>query len=91
MKSIHVAGYWEKESTPPPVDERMSLEGWTLHWLGPMTTASAQGTTLEYGAKAALSVGRTSRLFEGGLPGNQRGEPAAACLSMRRIQGVLRH
>ena len=53
VKSIHVAGYWEKESILPPVDERMSLEGWTLHWLGPMTTALAQGTTLEYGAKAA--------------------------------------
>jgi hypothetical protein len=51
--SFHVAGYWVKESTLPRVDEQMSLEGWTLHWLAPMATASDQGTTLDYAAKPA--------------------------------------
>lgn len=51
--SFQISGYWVKESIPPHVDEEMSLEGWTLYWLGPMTTASEQGSTFEYGAKPA--------------------------------------
>jgi hypothetical protein len=53
VKSFHVAGYWVKESILPPLDEQMSLEGWTLHWLAPMTTASEQGTAFDYAAKPA--------------------------------------
>jgi hypothetical protein len=31
----------------------MSLAGWTVHWLTPMTSTSDQGTILDYGAKPA--------------------------------------
>jgi hypothetical protein len=53
VKSFQVAGYWVKESSLPPVAEQMSLVGWTLHWLGQMTTTSEQGTMLDYAAKPA--------------------------------------
>ena len=31
----------------------MSLDGWTVHWLGPMTMTAADGTTLDYTAQPA--------------------------------------
>jgi hypothetical protein len=50
-KSISFAGFWEKAAERAPLDGWMSLEGWTIHWLGPMTTSSDQGTTLDYAAQ----------------------------------------
>jgi hypothetical protein len=50
-KPLAFTGLWEKAPALPPLDERMSLEGWTVHWLTPMTTTWEQGTTLDYGAR----------------------------------------
>jgi hypothetical protein len=50
-KSIAFGGFWEKAAARAPLDGRMSLEGWTVHWLGPMTSSSEQGTTLDYAAQ----------------------------------------
>jgi hypothetical protein len=50
-KSISFAGFWEKATDRAPLDGGMSLDGWTVHWLGPMTTSSDRGTTLDYGAQ----------------------------------------
>ena len=50
---LAVSGYWEKEE-PARLDDRMSIDGWSLHWLGPMTLSSERGTILDYGAKPAV-------------------------------------
>lgn len=50
-KSLSFTGFWEKAPAAPPLDEHMSLDGWTMHWLTPMTSTSEQGTMLDYGAK----------------------------------------
>jgi hypothetical protein len=54
--SFDASGFWVKESNISPVDERMPLDGWTVHWLGPMTMTSAQGTTLDYAARPASEL-----------------------------------
>jgi hypothetical protein len=56
--SFHASGFWVKESNTSPVDERMPLDGWTVHWLGPMTMTSAHGTTLDYAARPASELGQ---------------------------------
>ena len=50
---IGFTGFWEKAPLATPLDDRMSLAGWTVHWLTPMTSTSEQGTILDYGAKPA--------------------------------------
>ena len=42
-----------KESPAVPIDDQMSLEGWAVHWLGPMTMTSGPVTKLDYGAPVA--------------------------------------
>jgi hypothetical protein len=49
--SLGFTGFWEKLPAAPPLDDHMSLDGWTVHWLTPMTSTSEQGTILDYGAK----------------------------------------
>jgi hypothetical protein len=49
-ESIGFSGFWEYAPVPP-LDDHMSLDGWTVHWLAPMTSASEQGTIVDYGAK----------------------------------------
>jgi hypothetical protein len=49
-KSMRVAGVWEKAADVLALDDHMPLDGWTVHWLGPMSSESDQGTTLDYGA-----------------------------------------
>ena len=34
----------------------MPLDGWTVHWLGPMTMTSGQGTVLDYAARPASEL-----------------------------------
>lgn len=53
--SFKARGFWQKEPKPPSLDERMPLDGWTVHWLGPMTTTSADGTTRDHAAQPASS------------------------------------
>ena len=53
--SFKARGLWQKEPNPASLDESMPLDGWTVHWLGPMTTTSADGTTLDYAAQPASS------------------------------------
>jgi hypothetical protein len=50
-KSLGFAGFWEKAPAAPSLDGQMSLDGWTVHWLTPMTSTSEHGTILDYGAK----------------------------------------
>jgi len=50
-KSLGFTGFWEKAPAVPLLDDHMSLDGWTVHWLSPMTSTSEQGTVLDYGAK----------------------------------------
>lgn len=50
-KSMVCTGFWEKALAAPPLDDNMSLDGWSLHWLAPITSTSDQGTILQYGAK----------------------------------------
>jgi hypothetical protein len=52
-RTIGFTGFWEKAPLATPLDDRMSLAGWTVHWLTPLTSTSEQGTILDYGAKAA--------------------------------------
>jgi hypothetical protein len=49
-ETVAFSGFWEYAPVPP-LDDHMSLDGWTVHWLTPMTSASEQGTILDYGAK----------------------------------------
>jgi hypothetical protein len=51
--SFNARGRWQKEAKPASLDEDMPLDGWTVHWLGPMTTAAADGTTLDYTTQPA--------------------------------------
>jgi len=51
--SFGARGFWVKESNTSAVEEHMSLDGWTVHWLGPMTMTSAQGTTVDSAARPA--------------------------------------
>ena len=52
--SLAARGFWAKESTATPLDESMPLDGWTVHWLGPMTTIAPTGTTTDYAAQPAV-------------------------------------
>jgi hypothetical protein len=52
---FNARGFWLKEAKPTSLDEHMPLDGWTVHWLGPITTTSADGTTLDYVAQPASS------------------------------------
>jgi hypothetical protein len=52
-KSIRADGFWETAPDVPALNDRMPLDGWTVHWLAPMTSQSNEGTILDYGAKAA--------------------------------------
>jgi hypothetical protein len=51
LKSLSVAGFWEKAEKAPVLDEHTPIDGWTVHWLGPMASTSDRGTILDYGAK----------------------------------------
>jgi len=51
-RSFQFTGYWE-QAPVPPIEDDMPLDGWTVHWLTPLTSASEQGTILDYGAKPA--------------------------------------
>ena len=52
-RKLAFTGFWQKAPLATPLDDRMSLAGWTVHWLTPMTSTSDQGTILDYGAKPA--------------------------------------
>ncbi len=53
--ALHARGRWQKEPKPTSLDDDMPLDGWKVHWLGPMTTTSADGTTFDYAAQPASS------------------------------------
>jgi hypothetical protein len=48
-----LAGSWQKASTAPALDDQMTLEGWMVFWLTPMSSESKEGTILDFGAKPA--------------------------------------
>lgn len=50
---LSARGLWQKEAKPASLQEDMRLDGWTVHWLGPMTATAADGTTLDYAAQPA--------------------------------------
>lgn len=50
-KSLGFTGFWEKAPAAPSLDDHMSLDGWIVYWLTPMTSTSQQGTIFDYGAK----------------------------------------
>jgi hypothetical protein len=46
---IAFSGFWEYAPVPP-LDSHMSLDGWTVHWLTPITATSEQGSISDDGA-----------------------------------------
>jgi len=50
-RSLGFTGFWERAPAAPALDDHMSLDGWTVLWLTPMTSTSQQGTIFDYGAK----------------------------------------
>lgn len=51
-ETIHFSGTWQKEATPPPFGDDISLDGWQVFILGPMKRAEENATIYDYGAEA---------------------------------------
>lgn len=68
-KSLACSGFWEKAAALQ-LDDHMSLDGWTVHWLTPMTSTSEGGTILDYGAKPVSELwADLAALFASTRPG----------------------
>jgi len=50
-ETIHIAGTWQKDATPPTFGDDLSLEGWQIFSIGPIKTTEGNSTILDYGAQ----------------------------------------
>lgn len=49
--TIALSGVWKKDPTPPALQDGMSIEGWSLHTIGPFSLKQEHSTILDYGAQ----------------------------------------
>jgi hypothetical protein len=51
VHALAFSGTWEKAAAAPALDEHMPLDGWAIHWLGPIASSSADGTVVDFSAR----------------------------------------
>lgn len=49
--TMALSGQWSRGSSPPAFQDTMSIEGWTLHTIGPYSVKQEGGTIFDYGAQ----------------------------------------
>jgi len=54
--SLDARGFWVREPRATPLDESLPLDGWTIHWLGALTTRAPSSTTTDYLAQPAAAA-----------------------------------